>query len=277
MRAVLDTPIPETDPQVAGLTWESDPPGAVGPGTGPLHGVLDVPTARKRVVRAVLGASHAEMTLWGVFVQVSTAGPTSPPTAVRQPARLDVSTHIDFTGRIFPASIITDADRPDLAGANTVNPTGTNICGNALAGGMDHRWDMSRQRRLNNLDPAGLLPAIGVAAPPACLDTAGAFPAAPESGNDDSSTADENNDPYAGGGVITSHDDPIRNYPDTVGADGDTLEQRLQFREFARLEFHRTIWTVSHFSPWRIHYRIRKVAGQWQDNGSTATADNAGF
>jgi hypothetical protein len=158
-----------------------------------------------------------------------------------------------------------------------VNPPGSNICGTALAGGMDHKWDMSRQRRLRNLDPAGLLPAIGVAAPPACLDNAGVFPGDRETGNDDSSTNDETNDPYANGGVITSSDDPTRNYPDSVGVDGDTLEQRLQFREFARLEFHGTIWNVSHFSPWRIHYRVHKVAGQWQDDGSTAAADNADF
>jgi hypothetical protein len=142
---------------------------------------------------------------------------------------------------------------------------------------MDHRWDMSRQRRLNNIDPAGLI-AAGATGPPACLDNPGAFPAAPETGNDDAATTDENNDPYAGGGVITSLDDPSEPYLDAFGAPGDTIEQHLQFREFARLEFHRTIWTVSHFSPWRIHYRVRKdAAGRWQDNGSTAAPDNAGF
>jgi hypothetical protein len=182
---------------------------------------------------------------------------------------------VNFTGTIFPRSIITDADRPDLAGANTVKPTGTNVCGGALAGGMDHRWDMSRQRRLRNIDPAGLLP-LGVA-PPVCLATENAYPAAPETGNDDAGTGDENNDPYANHGVITSQDNPRRPYQDALGANGDTIEQHLQFREFARLEFHRTIWKVSNFVPWRVHFRVRKVAGQWQDNGSTAAADNAGF
>src|SRR5262249_50250704 len=105
-----------------------------------------------------------------------------------------------------------------------------------------------------------------------------AYPAAPEVGNDDAGTRDENNDPYAGGGVITSQDSPIGGpYYDSIGANGDTIEEHIHFRDFARLEFNRTWWTVSHFVPWRAHFRARKVAGQWQDNGSDAAADNAGF
>jgi hypothetical protein len=77
--------------------------------------------------------------------------------------------------------------------------------------------------------------------------------------------------------VITSTDTPSRPYPDAVGTDGDTLEQRLQFREFARVEFNRTWWKVSAAVPWRVHYRVVKVAGRWQDNGSDAADDNAGF
>jgi hypothetical protein len=275
-RAVLDRPVAPGDPAVGGLVWQGDPPGVVTVGADVLHATVPVPTARKVVVRAVLGASQAEATLWAIFVALGSGGATVTPT--RRAGGLDVAGAASFSGRIHPPSLITDADRPALDGANTVPPPGGgNICGTPLAGGADHRWDVSRQRRLRNLDPAGLLPAIGVAAPPACLDTAGGFPAAPEVGNDDTGTTDESNDPYAGGGVITSTDTPSRPYPDAVGTDGDTLEQRLQFREFARVEFNRTWWKVSAAVPWRVHYRVVKVAGRWQDNGSDAADDNAGF
>jgi len=277
--ANLDPALPETDPGAAGVTWESEPAGALTPGTGPLHVTLSVPTARKRVVRARLGASHAELTLWAVFVQVtSPAGPGNPPTANRTATTLDVDSNINLTGTIFPASIISDADRPSLDGANTVPPPGgTNVCGGALAGGVDHKWDMSRQRRLAVVDPAGLLPNMIATMNNGCVNNLSVYPAAREIGNDDAGTGDENNDPYANGGVITSTDDPTRPFPDAVGADGDTFEEHLQFKEFARLEFHRTWWNVSNFSPWRVHYRIQKVAGHWQDNGSDAGPDNAGF
>jgi hypothetical protein len=278
VRANLDSAIPETDPAAAGVTWESEPGGALTPGTGPLHVTLSVPTARKRVVRARLGASQAELTLWAVFVQVSSAGPANPPTAARTATTLDVDANINLTGRIFPASIITDADRPSLDGANTVNPPGgTNVCGGALAGGVDHKWDMSRQRRLAVVDPAGLLPNMIATMNNGCVNNLSVYPATREEGNDDAGTGDENNDPYAHAGVITSTDDPTRPFPDAVGANGDTFEEHLQFKEFARLEFHRTWWTVSNFFPWRVHYRIQKVAGHWQDNGSDAGPDNAGF
>ncbi len=278
VRANLDPAVPETDPAAAGVAWESEPGGVLTPGTGPLHVTLSVPTARKRVVRARLGASHAELTVWAVFVQVSSAGPANPPTVVRTANTLNVDANINLTGRIFPASIITDADRPSLDGPNTVNPPGgTNVCGGALAGGVDHKWDMSRQRRLAVVDPAGLLPNMIATMNNGCVNNLSVYPATREEGNDDAGTADENNDPYANAGVITSTDDPTRPFPDAVGANGDTFEEHLQFKEFARLEFHRTWWNVSNFFPWRVHYRIQKLAGQWQDNGSDAGPDNAGF
>jgi len=282
VRANLDPALPATDPTVAGLSWQSDPAGEVSPGADLLHATLSVPRARKVVVSATLGANRAETTIWAVFVGVSVnAGPTGP-TPTRAASQLNIDTTINFTGQIHPSSIITDADRPALDGVNTVNPPGgTNVCGLALTGGVDHRWDMSRQRRLRNIDPAGLIPTViavrNAAGGQGCVHNVSAYPAAPEIGNDDAGVNDENNDPYAGGGVITSQDSPTRIYPDSVGTDGDTIEQHLQFREFGRLEFRGTWWKVSQFVPWRVHYRVRRVAGQWQDNGSDAAADNAGF
>ena len=283
VRANLDSALPAADPAVAGLRWESDPGGQVSPGGDALHATLPVPRARKVVVRASLGGSQAESTIWAVFVSTSvTAGPTGP-TATRRASQLSIRTSINFTGQVHPSTIINDADQPALKGANTVDPPGgTNVCGSALAGGVDHRWDMSRQRRRRNVDPAGLIPALvaaeNAASGQGCLYTASAYPAAPEVGNDDAGTGDENNDPYAGGGMITSSDSPLGGpYYDAIGADGDTLEEHIQFREFARLELNGTWWKVSHFVPWRAHYRARKVAGKWQNNGSDSAPDNAGL
>jgi hypothetical protein len=276
-RAVLDRPVAATDPAVSGLTWDSTPASGLTAGGDVLHATAPVSTARKVTVRARLGASHAEAMLWAVFVQVATTGPAMDP-PVRAADHLSLTGTVNLTGTIFPASIVTDADRPALDGANTVDPPGTtNTCGDALAGGVDHRWDMSRQRRLHNVGTAALEAALRAHATRPCVYAEGTYPAAPEEGNDDSNTDDENNDPYAGGGVITSADSPTRNFFDAAGADGDTMERHLQFREFARLEFNRTWWKVSQFVPWRVHYRAIRVAGQWQDNGSDAAADNAGF
>ena len=282
VRANLDPALPSNDPAAAGLVWESVPGGQLSPGADPLHASLSVPTARKVVVRATLGASEAEATIWAVFASARvTGGPTvQPPTTDATNLTIDTDAH--FSGTIHPASIITDADRPALDGTNQVPPPGgTNVCGGALSGGADHRWDMSRQRRLVNIDPAGLVPTVmavrTAAGGQGCLHNVSAFPVEPEIGNDDAAPTDENNDPYAGGGVITSDDSPTRIYPHAVGNDGDTIEQHLQFREFARLEFHRTWWRVSHAVPWRVHYRVIRNAGQWVDNGTDAAADNAGF
>jgi hypothetical protein len=126
--------------------------------------------------------------------------------------------------------------------------------------------------------PAAVLAAVGALTPPACLLTNVPLPAAWEVGNDDSGTADENNDPYAGGGVITSTDDPTRNLPDAVGAVGDAVEMHLHFREFARVELNGTWWRISPSFPWRVHFRARKLPdGTWHNNGSDAALDNAGF
>jgi hypothetical protein len=276
-RAVFDRAVAPGDPSVAGLTWESTPAGELAAGADALHTTTSVPTARKTVVRAVLGATRAEANLWAVFVAVRSNG-TAMAAPVRAATRLELTGNASFVGTVHPRTIITDADHPALEGANTINPPGgTNICGNALAGGADHRWDMSRQRRLNNVGAPAVDAALMAQSATPCLYNESPYPAAQEEGNDDANPADETNDPYANGGTLTSTDNPTRFFFDVAGADGDTMERRLQFREFARLEFNNTWWKVSHFVPWRVHYRAIRTAGQWQDNGSVADDTNAGF
>ena len=76
---------------------------------------------------------------------------------------------------------------------------------------------------------------------------------------------------------MTSVDTPVDNLAHAGGADGDTFEERAHFQEFVRLELARRWWVISPMFPWRVHMRVRKVAGRWVDDGTTAAADNAGF
>ncbi len=265
LRADVTPAVGAGDPAVAGLQWTIN--GTVTPPSGDVLHVNVPRTAGKRVVRATLGGSSAEVTIWSVFVSVACPGGVALSPAPTGAAPYVRSATANFRGTIHPASIIADADRPNLAGANTVAPTGNNYCGVALSGGVDHKWDMSRQLNQTVNNPAGIVPPAGQA----CFWSAVAFPANTATGNDDTTATDENNDPYAGGGVITSIDTPRQPIPDALGADGNTLEFDLRFREFARLEYNRTWWRVSQFFPWRVVFRARKVAGRWRDNGSTAT------
>ncbi len=268
VRANVTPAVAASDPSVAGISWTMNGT-ALTPGSDPLH-VSISRGAGKKVIRASLGGASRELTIWAVFATIAGTGPTTPTTDTG--TGLSIPARIDFAATIIPASIITDADRPALEGANTVDPPGgTNSCGNALTGGVNRRWDMSRQIRMRNIDPAGHLPL-------SCLDSVGgAYPANITEGNDDAGVADENNNPYGNGGQITSFDTPTRFFPHTLGANGDTIEQHLQFREFARLEYHGTWWNISHFAPWRFHIRIRKAAGRWVDAGTDGAQDNAGF
>jgi hypothetical protein len=275
IRANLTPAVGAADPSVAGLVWTVNG-GVVPAGADILHTSV-TRGAGKKEVTATLGASSASLTVWAVFAPVSGGPPAG--AGADTGAAFRIAPNINLTARVVPASIVTDADRPALDGANTTPvPGGTNSCGGALAGGANRKWDISRQIRMRNIDPAGLLPAIHTATGGACLDAVGAvYPANNAEGNDDAGTGDETNDPYANAGTLTSTDQPARIYPHAVGADGDTIEQHIQFREFSRLEYNRTWWSISPFAPWRVHISVVRVGGKWQDNGSSFARDNAGF
>jgi hypothetical protein len=121
-------------------------------------------------------------------------------------------------------------------------------------------------------------------------------------GNDDRRASDEENNPYSASesipdtagptkpaiGKLGSADRPNSPYIDedaAHGAVGDTLEVRLQFGEFARLQIgdngaagYTNWYVISDFSDWRQHIEyIKGVDGRWSDNDSVQATDNAGF
>jgi hypothetical protein len=273
--ATLDPATPASDPLAAGVTWTING-AAVSSSGDPLH--VAVPRgAGKKVVRATLGASSQELTIWAVFARITASG-TPAVTTNTNATRFRAQAVADFTATIIPRSIITDADRPDLSGTNTVDPpdNGTQVCARALAGGADHKWDISRRTRQHVLNPAGLTP---VPASDTCLWSNAGYPANNVEGNDDTHTGDENNDPYGSGGTLTSHDPPSDFIEHNQGADGDTFEIRAHFQEIARLEYRRTWWRISHALPWRFHIRTRKdpTTHRWVNDGTSAALDNDGF
>jgi len=261
VRANLSPAVPASDPSATSLQWTVNGKPTV-PSGDALHISIGRDTGQK-VVRATLGGNSKELTIWAIFVNItSSRAVLDPAPAGAAPFRRGAL--INFTGTIIPAAITRGPDHPDLEGPNTVAPPGTvNTCREPLAGGVDHKWDMSRQIQKHRTDPAG----IGARH---CTWVDAVFPTNNAEGNDDANTNDENNNPYGGRGVITSRDHPRRAIRDGLGNNGDTLEFDLNFREFARLEYHGTWWRVSHFFPWRVTLRAIKVAGRWIDNRSTA-------
>jgi hypothetical protein len=180
-----------------------------------------------------------------------------------------------FDAEIFPRSLITSVNRPSFARAPVAPPGGVNACGVALANGINNRFDVSRQVECAIADPQGHLATI-------CAFTPRGFPANNAEGNDDAGTADEKNDPFVAGnialggravaaGFIGSEDTPSVSMPHAVGVVGDTFEIQFRFREFARIEYHRTWWLMSHRVGWSTTLRAQKnAAGRWVDNGSAA-------
>jgi hypothetical protein len=86
-------------------------------------------------------------------------------------------------------------------------------------------------------------------------------------------------------GAMSNVDRPtVPQFIHSAGANGDTAEQRNQFREFARLQIgdsaaagYRNWYRISDYYLWRQHGKLKKVAGSWVDDGSVADATNAGW
>ncbi len=89
--------------------------------------------------------------------------------------------------------------------------------------------------------------------------------------------SDEDDNPYSDAGTLASWDHPTLGAGNSSGAVGDTIEFRVQFGEFARLEIGTTWHRVSDFYLWRIHFNIRRVAGAWQNDNTTKELSNAGW
>ena len=257
--------------KVAGVTLTSP---AVGTDKGTVKLDTNMATGKKIPIQIyIAGTQVSEVVAWVVSASLKTHTVTT--TKVIDATSTDLGANAAFSFKIEPAEIITDADRPNLAGArgsappeipggfpNVWNP------GFALAGGADQRWDVSRQLRMKTDNPAGLLPGAG-----AQLSTKVTFPHDEATmavrefiGNDDKGVIDEHNNPYAGGtvGEISSTDGPHVQLLHSKGAVGDTLVRRVQFEEFARLSLGAGAdarwFRISDFHAWRSHTFHRKTA-----------------
>lgn len=207
-----------------------------------------------------------------------------------------VSMGYEFHHAIKPATLITAVDRPDLSGANTVPvpPSGgLNYKGDALSGGATKKWDSSRKIRQKTLNPSGVsLPGDASFHGnfhnfPSLTDGDGrpggagaiSFRDLLVAGNDDAGVGDEDNDPYTAphSGKLWGIDTPSRGILHSAGANGNTVEWRIHFLEFTRLEIAGKWYLISDFFPWRVHYKLKQESGKWKDNGSNKAKDNAGF
>jgi hypothetical protein len=270
------------------ITWAIDPPGGgtVEPGN-PLRVLVSRRRATRVRVTASSGGTSRSLTVWAIYAQVRrVAGPAigfAPPAAAAPGApaacgaagRFCVFARVDFDAEVFPKALFATPNRPSFAAAPIAPPGGANSCGAALAGGVAARFDMSRQISVAVVDPAGHVGGVCVFAPRP-------FPANNAEGNDDIHPGDEKDNPFVAGaipltgravalGFIGSTDTPSVIVPHALGAVGDTIEIQMRFREFSRLDYHRTWWLISHQAGWFVTFRVRRnAAGVWVDNGSVA-------
>lgn len=133
-----------------------------------------------KIKRKSDGVEVARLNVWIVWATISIT--QIPIASAAVSGGLRISGGYDFEHSIAPATMFTDADRPDLSGANTSNPPGgNNSCGQSLAGGADRKWDNSRQIRGKYLKPAGY--------PIHCLDNLNlSYPTNDVLGDDDAGT-----------------------------------------------------------------------------------------
>jgi hypothetical protein len=247
-----------------------------------------------RIKNKSTGRSEDELNVWIVWSEITASDATND--TGDKGSFFQVSMGYEFKHTIKPSTIITLADRPDLSGANT-SPAppaaGLNHRGNPLTGGVNRKWDSSRKIRKKTLNPNG------VALPghasfhgnfhnyPSMADGDGrpggagavSFTDWLVAGNDDAGVGDEDNDPYTAphSRILWGIDTPTRFIEHTAGANGNTVEWRLHFLEFTRLEIKGKWYLISNYFPWRVHYKLKKESGKWKNNGSHKATDNTGF
>jgi hypothetical protein len=200
---------------------------------------------------------------------------------------LELAVRWTFFHWIQPAAIVTEPDRPALQGpqVSPVPQTRTNLNGVSLAGGATLKWDASRQIRSKMIDPRGVTPTVEDA-------PQDDYPDDDAEGNDDIHVGDEDNNPYPnpdgtarrrpGGPVVNpayvwSSDRPRLELEHAWGESGSTVERRLHFREFTRLELGGKWFRVSDFFLWRFHVKFRHNATRWQNDNSVTEANNDDF
>ncbi|MCW5747629.1 MAG: LysM peptidoglycan-binding domain-containing protein [Alphaproteobacteria bacterium] len=268
---------PDTARMRSKITWD----GATAVPGNPLSATVSKAGFGKTVVTIKLaGLVQQELRVWVIWATITVTDVpiayADLPNVVAGKPGGDLEGGFNFFHTIQPPSVITDADRPDLTGANVNAPPGGNhpIFGAPLANGANRKWDSSRQMKLKILNPVPIPNAdfeqpVYVSVP--------SFPANDVEGNDDRSVGDENNNPYTNGGKLNGFDSPSTGIAHSAGANGNTVEFRLHFREFARVELAGTWHRISDFFPWRIHLVFKRAGGKWVDGGTNKATDNAGF
>jgi hypothetical protein len=278
VRAILNPALAPGDRRLLLLSWTGATQDPAAPEVATMSRAAGQRVGIARLANFIppIRSSSAQFTVWSVSAGIAPSG--VPAITFLNGTGFGARATVNFTATVRPPRIITDADRPDLSGVNptAVPDSGIHLCGSALAGGANRRWDITRRFRQRVLNPAGLVPP---APNPACFWTNQlAFPANNAEGNDDTHTGDETNNPYANAGVLTSRDTPADFVNDAQGSVSDTLEIRMHFQEFARLDLGGAWHTISPPQPWRFHLRARNlpILG-WVNNASTSALDNAGF
>jgi len=238
---------------------------------------------------------------WIVWSSVVPAGPDRPEMGMTR-FQTEITSHMFVVHMLQPAAIITDEDRPALAGPRTVPPPDVpddqddvyNYLAD-LSDGATMKWDSSRQVRINVLNPYDL-PFLS----PKYQDWV-SYPqgvAADNAGNDDLGDPliqDEDDDPYTlpYPASVWCVDTPGYTIAHWKGEPGQTFEARAHFRSFARAQIGNAWYRISDWCLWRVHFRFIKVDEAvlqldingdqdmvdqlWIDNGSQAAADNQGF
>jgi hypothetical protein len=184
-------------------------------------------------------------------------------------------------------------DIPDLRGESISSPPS----GEANSDTFPHyladetrRWDMSRQIRLRVLPNDDAVEDITITENEVPLKSYLSFPI-DVVGNDDPSNTDETTFDLLGGGVFVApynsnvlimHDSPSFTLFNSRGTLGDVVELRDHFRDFVRLNLgddssNAKWFRISNYVEWRVHFKLKKIADSWVDDGSDAALDNAGF
>ncbi len=284
-------------PDEQGLYDRIDWEGATEDQQNPLTATVPKNAAARHVVKIKIDdAVLSEFRVWVVWSGGAAMGPTSTDTSVGATSTVvQPDEWYLFTFTIQPATIITDDSRPRLSGGYHVPPPDVPAeredswhYGADLSGGADRAWDESRRVRIKLINDGEI---VFSGAPYVCghcwmlvWDNWPEWPQTaevPAVGNDDPTTsaAEEDNNPYdaTNPGALTGRDLPQLTILHDDGSDGDSVELRLHYQEFARLELGGKWHVISDPLPWRVHVRLSKVDGKWVDDGSSTASDNDGW
>ena len=264
--------LPNTDAARRCVTWV----GAQADAANPLVGLVPRTAALKQPVEIQLaGRTCKRLVAWVIWCSLSSPDESrmlATPGYKKSPAGVEqwkAMARIRWIAEIHPIEIITDPDHPNLEGPPDPNnlPQGTNSSGDLLAGGVNAKWDMSRQIRTRSYSGDPLVPDAN----PKPIDNNPSYPTSEVVGNDDTRTDNWDNNPYDLGtplGQLTSGDTPSRAIDAFVGSLGDKHQWKLQFREFVRVELEGHWYRCSDWGLWRFHiaaiYAERDGIAAWR-------------